>query len=225
MDAMSDPTDVTADLKAFLTWWYGPPAVQPVVMKARAPYSLRHWYACAGAWSQPLTYQNFVRPLEELVTEDGATVFYDENQAVCAWGYGAGGDAEVHYRENYPRGTWQQVGERLSTFLRHVAVFEAVFSGRASRSLGDAPQVLISHCLAQFQLAPFIAWQWPSPDTRLYIGESMVALSGPNVRRAGPVEEVANGYIFMAGKSDEALAAFDEPGLVWDGDSRSSGPW
>ena len=46
----------------------------------------------------------------------------------------------------------------------------------------------------------------------------------PNVRRAGPVDEDANGYIFMAGKSEEALAALDEPGLVWDGDSRNSGP-
>ena len=77
---MSDPKEVTNDLEAFLTWWYGQPAVRPVVVEGLAPYPMRHWYACAGAWSHPLTHQNFVRPLQQLVSDDGATVFYDENQ-------------------------------------------------------------------------------------------------------------------------------------------------
>ena len=51
-----------------------------------------------------------------------------------------------------------------------------------------------------------------------------MALSGPDVRRGARVDENANWYIFMAGRSEEALAGFDEPDLAWDWDSRNSGP-
>ena len=89
--------------------------------------------------------------------------------------------------------------------------------GRARGALGFANGVSTVPVGAVHRLAVAV------PDTRLYVGESTVALSGPNVRRDGPVGDGANGYIFMAGKSEEALAAFDKPGLVWDGDSRDSG--
>ena len=116
------------------------------------------------------------------------------------------------------------MGEALGTFLRHVAVFEASLSapaGTAARSLGSARKQLVERCLAGLRPAPFIPWQWPSVDSGLYIGEGTLALSGPNVRGGDEGAESSDWYLFLAGKSEEALASFDVQGLAWDWDSRT----
>jgi len=222
---MGDLLAASNDLEAFLTEWYGPPASAPAVIEGLAPPPLRHWYACAEAWRpRRLTHQNSVRPLDKLAAEDGVTVFYDENQGVCAWGYGPGEDPQVFRKDRRPGAAWHPMGETLGTFLRHVAVFEACLSGptgTAARSLGSAPRQFVERCLAGLRPAPFVLWQWPSADSGLYIGDGALALSGPNVKGGDMRAESPDWYLFLAGKNEEALARFDAPGLQWDWDSRT----
>lgn len=219
---MGDLVSAARDLEAFLSEWYGPPSTPPLPIDSPVPPALRRWYACAAAWRpQRLTHQNSVRAVDDLTVEDGATVFYDENQHCCHWAYGPGDDPAV-FLDGWPSGPrWQVVGEVLSTFLTHVAVFEASLSGPAVRSIGDGSKRLVHRCLDMLEPAPFVPWQWPSPDSRLYVGEGVVAQSGPNVARGEHASKDSNWYLFIAGKSELCLARFDESGLNWDWESQT----
>jgi hypothetical protein len=205
--------DAAADLEGFLTEWHGSPRSSVQIAAGPWPFSLRHWHACAEAWGSALTHQNSMRPLGELDMTEEVLVFYDENQHVCSWGCGRGDDPDVMWQYNHEPNGWKPVGEKLSTFLCHVALYEAAFGGPFERSLGDGPASDIRLCLQLLRPAPHPRWAWP--DSRVYLGIDVVALCGSNAPPGTAEDEDESWYIIMAGRSEKALLPFDQFGLEW----------
>jgi hypothetical protein len=191
-------------LERFLSRWYGPPERPPVAVATDGngvPGPLRDWFELTSRWSTPVTAQN--RVLRQPRIEDGKLVFWVENQGVWVWATTAdGADPEVYDRENVAGAVWQPTGARLSTFLLHIAVFEAVMGAASGASACWVSPAQLAEILAPLRPLPMVDWRWPTAGHRLYAADGLLAFGGPN---PGPGEtaETAN--------MREVWVAVDEP--------------
>ena len=192
-------------LERFLTRWYGPPDGEPVPASAALPRPLREWFEVTSRWSTPLTTQNRVE--REPWTDSGKLVFWVENQGVWLWATTPDGDdPPVFDRENEDGSPWLRTGERLSTFLLHVAVFEAVMGAVHGASAGWVPRDRLPEILAPLEPLPMPDWRWPPGAHRLYAADGLLALAGPNLEPGEAAEEAEWGEVFVAADRPERLA-------------------
>lgn len=218
---MASGSDPMADVRSFLTDWYGPPTTTPVVAAGSEPRALRWWYAYQVAWHPALTHQNRILATDALEVMDGKTVFYVENQEVWLWAYGEGEDPEVFDRENIPGAEWVSTGERLNEFLFHVAVFEAVLSDRHVLVANDVAASTVEGFTARLQRCSFKSWRWPGSQSRLWRGPDIVAMTGTNQHPEKQATADSRCFIFVGGKTRDALASIDDLAIDWDYDSRT----
>lgn len=204
----------------FLREWYGPPSHEPVPDSAHGPRALCDWWAYEDAWPIPLTRQNRVLAPMDVYRDDGRSVFYVENQAVWLWAFGDGDDPDVYERENEQGVPWVAVGERLSTFIHHVAVFEAVLGAQSTLAANDVDGTVVREALGQLSPSPFIDWRWPGPHSSVREGEDCLVFSCVNDRPGSDVDETSSWMFYVAGRTAEALSAFDSVGIAWDYESR-----
>jgi hypothetical protein len=182
VDELRSPTPPRLD--RFLTYWYGPADREPSDPAGgdrRLPRPLREWFEVTSQWSAPLAQQNTVLDGESVRIEDSKLVFWVENQGVWTWAVDPDADdGQVYDRESEADQPWQRTGVRLSVFLVHVAVFEAIFNARHGGTSAWIRPEHLSEVLAPLAPIPGTAWRWPSPGHDLYSGDGLLALAGPN---------------------------------------------
>jgi hypothetical protein len=219
---MSD--HVAGDLSDFLQWWYGP-ATRPFQLREvpTVPAPLCAWYAAEEAWDRRLATQNEILRPSELVSEDGQTLFYVENQGVWHWAYSSGADPEVFDRENEPRVQWSPTGARLSEFLIHASMFEAIFASRTGASAIDIDRRHYDRVVGSLRPVSMTPWNWPGPDSRLFVSDRLLALGSVNDRPGTPITVDSLYEVFVAAKSNEDLAYLDGLDIKWAHNSRAFG--
>jgi hypothetical protein len=207
---MRELFDVTADsLERFLVWWYGLPDREATLVPTGAievPQPLRAWYELASRWSRPLGTQNQLLGPDRVRVQDGKLVFWVENQGVWLWACDrAGDDPAVFDRENQPGKQWQPTGAVLSTFLLHVAAFEAVMGARHFAAAAALTPDQLDAVLAPLRPLPMRAWRWPAAAHRLHAGEGLLAFAGPNPGPGETAEMTAVREVFLAAQDAERL--------------------
>jgi hypothetical protein len=181
---------------------------------------LGEWWAYEDAWETSLTSQNRVLLPADVYRDAGHSVFYVENQAVWLWAYDDGSEPDVFDRENEPGIQWERVGERLSTFLHHVAVFEAVLGAEFTLAANDVEGGVVREVLRQLSPSPFIDWRWPGPLSNVREGEGCLVFSCVNDRPGSDVDETSSWMLYVAGRTGKALSGFDSFRIAWDYESR-----
>jgi len=215
---------VAGDLSDFLQRWYGPAIRPPQPEEVPAvPAPLGAWYAAEEAWDRRLATQNEILRASELVVEDGLTLFYVENQGVWHWAYGSGVDPEVFDRENEPGMPWSSTGARLSEFLVHAAMFEAILSSRVGASAIDIDRRLYDSVVGPLRPVSMTPWNWPGPDSRLFISDRLLALGGVNDRPGAPITVESLYEVFVAATSNDDLAYLDGLDIRWAHNTRAFG--
>ncbi|PPK65025.1 hypothetical protein V5P93_004230 [Actinokineospora auranticolor] len=203
-------------LARFLTRWYGPPDRQSVLDGSRAPGPLRDWFEVTSRWSTPVATQN--RVLSEPWLEDGKLVFWEENQGAWSWAIDADGDdPPVYDRENVDGAVWQPTGEPLSTFLLHVAVFEAVMGSAFGACACVVSQAQWEGIVAPVHPLPMPDWRWPARGHRLYAADGLLAFGGPNPGPGETAETATAREVWVAADKPARLAYLTKiENLEWD---------
>ncbi|MCC3769753.1 hypothetical protein [Streptomyces sp. UNOC14_S4] len=215
------------DLPRFLRQWYGEPTspgADTGGAQRSIPGELTEWHGVAAQWDGVITPQNYAIPLQDLKIEDGKVPFWAENQGTRLWAF----DPEDRGHAVYERepgedpGPWLPVGEKLSDFLVHATILEAIFGAPASKMpQGVDVEFLVARTEAEY--LAFSEWRWPAPGSRVMRGENWLALVHPS-GSPGP------GYdVMLAALSLEDLAWTDRfPEIRWqsfsDSDSASAEP-
>lgn len=176
------PTD-NQGLLRFLRSWYGAPKAPNARLgeSPEAPRELIEWHEIFAQWDEAITSHNYAIPLPELEEEDGKIPFWVENQGTWVWAFDPNDDDHPVY-EREPSGSpnqWKRSGERLSEFLIHATVLEAILSAPVKKvTQGVQSDSLL--CKEGTREAPFPAWSWPAPDSRIFFGENWLALVYPS---------------------------------------------
>ncbi len=214
---MRDLLHVDGDsLERFLSRWYGPPDREPAVDGDALPGPLRDWFALTSRWSTPVATQN--RVLSRPWLDDGKLVFWVENQGVWLWATTADGDdPPVYDRENVDGAGWQPTGEPLSTFLLHVAVFEAVMGARHGACAAWVSPAPFEEVLAPLHPLPMPDWRWPAGGHRLYAADGLLALGGPNPGPGETAETADLREVWVAADHPDRLAYLTRiENVAWD---------
>lgn len=215
---------VEGDLVGFLQRWYGPPkcALESHALPG-VPAALCIWYAAEEAWHRRLATQNALLRPHQLAIEDGLTLFYVENQGVWHWGYGTGADPAVFDRENEPHVPWSPTNATLSEFLVHAAMFEAILASEAGATAIDLDRAHYDSVVALLKPVPMTLWNWPGPESRLFIGNRILALGTVNDRPGTPITDDSLYEVFVGAKSNDDLAYLDQLDINWQHNTRRYG--
>ncbi|WP_159056170.1 hypothetical protein [Streptomyces scabiei] len=206
------PTD-NSSLLRFLHKWYGAPtSPDERLEKTRdLPGELVEWHEISMRWNDVITAHNYAVPLPELSVEDGKIPFWIENQGTWIWAFDPNSEDRIVYeRDPSPQpNPWKRTGERLSDFLIHATVVEAILSAPASK-VAQGVQADWLWSQEGCHQYPFPAWNWPSHDSRIFFGENWLALIHPS-------DDPKMGHdITLAATSPEDLAwAENATGIKW----------
>ncbi|MFE5740134.1 hypothetical protein [Streptomyces celluloflavus] len=175
------------------------------------PRELVAWHEISAQWGGVITPQNYAIPLSELTVEDGKIPFWVENQGTWVWAFDSNNEDHPVY-EREPSGEpnpWELTGERLSEFLIHSTVLEAVLGAPATKVAQGVksdwpwPQ-------EKSRESPFPAWNWPARDSRILFGESWLALVHPS-----DDPEAGRDITLAAIRSGDLAWAENTPGIKW----------
>lgn len=206
------PTDKPGLLR-FLRRWYGAPKSPNVRLgeSPEAPRELVDWHEISAQWNGEITSHNYAIPLSELTMEDGKIPFWVENQGTWVWAFDpTSEDFSVYEREPSDEPTpWRRTGERLSDFLIHATILEAILGAPATKvAQGVSAGWLWSQEGSRELSLP--AWNWPARDSRILFGESWLAL-------VHPCDDPDAGHdITLAARASGDLSwAENMPGIRW----------
>jgi hypothetical protein len=181
------------DWRDVLTNWCTP---RETAAPAGVPVAYREFLAAGGR--SALSCQNrFVVP-----QADGDwMIFYVECQAVCRWAYRADDsdpDPQVYIADAGDT-TFRPVGLRLDAFLSAAGTQEAVVAAPFGRSGSCHPDDLDPLIGQPRMPVPHLGW----PECEV------VHYAGPDVLAFAHVVQDDLAFAFIAGRTREALAAFD----------------
>ncbi|MFF4331182.1 hypothetical protein ACFYZT_32340 [Streptomyces sp. NPDC001591] len=156
----------------------------------------------SAEWGGAVASHNYPIPLREIKVEDGMVPFWVENQGNWVWAYDPTAEGHAVYERDpsVEPHRWSAVGERLSEFLIHATVVEAILNAPAMKiAQGVRAEWLWSR--AEVKEFPYPAWRWPERDSRIFFGDAWMAL----VHRSGDLEDLR----------DITLAATAPADLIW----------
>ncbi len=211
MDSLA-PTD-SPSLLQFLRRWYGAPKSPNARLgeSPDAPRALVEWHEISAQWGGEITSHNYAIPLAELAAEAGKIPFWVENQGTWVWAFDPKSeDCSVYEREPSDEPTpWRRTGERLSDFLIHATILEAILGAPATKVAQGVPVDWLWSREGSHEL-PFPAWNWPARDSRIILGESWLALVHPSD------DPDAGHDITLAARAPGDLSwAENTPGVKW----------
>ncbi|MGW5800727.1 hypothetical protein ACWFQ7_25315 [Streptomyces bacillaris] len=206
------PSD-NQSLLRFLQRWYGPPKKLGAILEESPgiPKELVEWHEIAAQWSGVITSHNYAIPLPELAAEDGKIPFWVENQGTWVWAFDPNGDDHsVYERDPSDEPTsWKRTGERLSEFLIHATVLEAIL-GAPERKVAQEVQadwLWSQEGGREFSLP---SWSWPARDSRILSGENWLALVYPS-----DAPEAGHDITLAATVPEDLAWAECVPGIKW----------
>ncbi|MFG1960711.1 hypothetical protein [Nonomuraea sp. NPDC049028] len=206
------PTD-NQGLMQFLSSWYGSATFPNSSLReaSAAPRELVEWHDISARWHGAITSHNYPIPVSELTPEDGKVPFWVENQGTWAWAFDP--DDEAHWvYEREPSDNpnpWTRTGEQLSDFLIHATVIEAILGAPATKFAREVQADWIQSQEGSRELG-LPAWNWPTRDSRIFLGEQWLALVHPS-------DEPKAGYdVTLAATTPEHLAWVENtPEIKW----------
>jgi len=186
----------------FLTRWYGEPGGLAVPAPRHLPSVLREWHELNSRWSGVTVHNHPIDP----EIEDGKLVFWVENQGGWEWATdSAGDDPPVYDRETSENpGPWVHTGEKLSEFLLHATVFEAVWGAQNAVCANALTLERVNEISDGLIEMPLPSWRWPEVGIRILVGPEVL------------LELTPVGDVTVAARTSEALSPFtDMPGITW----------
>jgi len=206
------PTEKQGLLR-FLRKWYGAPAAPDARLgeSPKAPRELVEWHEISAQWGGLITSHNYAIPLAELAEEDENIPFWVENQGTWIWAFDpTNEDHFVYEREPSDEpNPWKRTGERLSEFLIHATVLEAIL-GAPARKVAQEVQVDWLGSQEGIHEFPFPTWNVPARNSRIVFGENWLALIHPSE------DPDAGQDITLAAVAPEDLDwAEDATGIKW----------
>ncbi|GLY67237.1 hypothetical protein [Amycolatopsis taiwanensis] len=170
-------------LLRFLNKWYGAPKSPSVRLTdvSAAPRELVEWHEISAQWHGAITSHNYAITLTELKAEDGKIPFWVENQGNWVWAFDPNDEAHLVYERgpSDEQPPWTPTCERLSHFLIHATVLEAILGAPAMK----VAQRISGEWLdpqeenREFPLPP---WNWPARGSRILLGKNWLALVHPS---------------------------------------------
>ncbi|GAA3883829.1 hypothetical protein GCM10022227_46560 [Streptomyces sedi] len=138
-------TDRTSLLR-FLRRWYGAQKSPNARLRESpgVPRELVEWHEISAQWGGEITSHNYAIPLAELAAEDGKIPFWVENQGTWVWAFDPKSEESSVY-ERHPSDEptpWRRTGERLSDFLIHATILEAILWRSCGESSARSPDRL-----------------------------------------------------------------------------------
>ncbi|WP_461012105.1 hypothetical protein [Streptomyces capparidis] len=207
-----NPTDKQGLLR-FLREWYGTPKTSSARLKAtpETPKELVEWHKISAQWGEIITSHNYAIPLPDLAAEDGKIPFWVENQGTWIWAFDPNDeDHPVYEREPSDEpAPWKRTGERLSEFLIHATVLEAILSAPVTK-VAQGVQADWLWSQKGSTNFPFPAWNWPAHNSHIVSGENWLALVHPSD------DPEAGQDVTLAAVAQDNLAWADNlPGIKW----------
>ena len=101
-----------------------------------------------------------------------------------------------------------ETGLLLSRFLVYAAVYEATYTPLHGLVYLSPPPPALREVRLRLRELDDPLWRWPSPDTRYYGDDDLLAHLGPD-------------RIVLSARHRDALGRFDGLGLPWNWDSRT----
>lgn len=207
------PTD-SPGLLRFLRTWYGAQKSPNAILgkSPDAPRELVEWHEISAQWGGAITSHNYAIPLAELAAEDGKIPFWVENQGTWVWAFDPNNeDYSVYEREPSDEPTpWRRTGERLSDFLIHATILEAVLGAPATKVAQGVAADWLWSVEGSHEL-PFPAWNWPARGSRILFGENWLALTHPS-----EYPETGHDITLAARTPDNLSWAEDILGVEWN---------
>jgi hypothetical protein len=177
----------------------------------KTPRELVEWHRIFAQWDGEITSHNYAIPLAELTTEDGIVTFWVENQGNWLWAFDpACEDHFVYEKEPSDEPTpWRPTGERLSDFLIHATLLEAILGAPAKKITERVSAAWLWSQEGSCEL-PFPAWHWPARDSHILFGESWLALVHPSD------DPDAGHDITLAARTPQDISWAEKiPGIEW----------
>ena len=147
---------------------------------------MRGYYEFAGRWPEAVAFNQLIAPGELTLEDDRKLVFCAENQGVVIWATTPeGGDPPVYIKGSTmddPLGSrgWVEEGEPLSRFLLQLVLFEAMIGAPFGGVALAQPEPGWSAVVAPLSPLPLAGWHWPATDTRLWVGDDVIAQTCPD---------------------------------------------
>jgi len=223
-----DPQAIAAledDLQRFLSAWYGEPDLtdrpeQDPAPTCPIPGMLAGWHRQAARWSRPLTRINQLLGPGETWHDGEVLVVCVEQQGTWLWGVVPGqGDPAVLERSSEAGLGWTPTGERLSDYLLHAALVEAVLSAPAQVGLDDASRDQLRLLTEQMSTVRAAPWRWPGPEHALWQRGGALALTCVNRLPDTPAEPDSTSWVVIGGRHESDLGFARELGVRFDVDT------
>ncbi|WP_344506126.1 hypothetical protein [Dactylosporangium maewongense] len=197
--------DVIADdsLGRFVSRWYGLPdrPRRDLDLPPGLPAALADWHRVASRYSLPLSRDHVMLAPADLTESAGLVRFWSGTDD---WYSYAPGPTDPLVVES----DTIETGLPLSRFLVYAAVYEATYTPlHGFVCLSPDPDGLRQVQLRLRELDDPL-WHWPSPDTRYYGDDDLLAHLGPD-------------RIVISARHRDALGRFDNLNLPWTWDSRT----
>ncbi|MGA4966952.1 hypothetical protein [Streptomyces pseudogriseolus] len=169
---------INKNLRSFVRAWYGPPTSPNVTPTPSLTPELTEWHHISSQWDRGITTQNYAIPLCELAAKEGKVPFWVENQGSRLWAFDQTDKNRLVYEKDPSNRSnpWTSTGESLSTFLLHATVVEAIFGAPVMKV---SQGVDVNWISSQAHEIPFVAWNWPTRDSRILASEEWLALVHP----------------------------------------------
>jgi hypothetical protein len=155
----SSTLDRIAAMRRFVERWSGTDEDAAALPAMPSPLAALHRLTRANP---RIVCQNQLVAPDRLIDVEGRTVFYVENQGVCAWAFetASGDDPPVWFHINDHRESWQREREPLSGFLIQLAIFESIWISSFGAAAGSLPIESADQLRARFDPLPLAPWSW-----------------------------------------------------------------
>ncbi|MFJ1932737.1 hypothetical protein ACIOGZ_08690 [Kitasatospora sp. NPDC088160] len=207
---MIDPADI--DLADFLAACYGPPSRSAVGLPDSCdwlPAPLREWHVLASRWEKRINFMTkMIAPERIRLAGDGNAVFMIDSTGDWRWCFDpANPDSVFEAGLHEP---WEKMPERMSQFLVHATIREAVYGATFGTHALSVTEDVLREILAPMREVGFGEWNWPEPGYRIFMGEGFVAMVAKSVP-GQPGWDVEVG----AFESSTLSGLEDIPGVDW----------
>ncbi|GGV05679.1 hypothetical protein ACIG0C_35905 [Kitasatospora aureofaciens] len=178
---MIDPASI--ELADFLATWYGPPARNAEDLPDSCnwlPTPLKKWHMLTSRWDKRINFTTKMLAPERIrLAGDGTAIFMIDSTGDWRWCFDPVNPDTVF--EAGLHEPWEKMTERMSQFLVHGTVREAVYGAGFGMHALSVPDDILRAIIAPMEQVGFDEWNWPEPGYRILMGEGTLAIVAESV--------------------------------------------